>query len=157
MPSLNNLRALLDAKRFLVPCDGSNASYEALALACSQAKRNKGNVYVVHVIEVKRTLPLDADMVPEAQRGEAILTEAEHVGEALDIKIDGELLQAREAGHAIVDEAIERNIDVIVIGTEYTRPFGEYQVGRTTQFVMRNAPCQVWVFRLPARGAESKP
>jgi nucleotide-binding universal stress UspA family protein len=96
-------------------------------------------------------------MVPEAQRGEAILTEAERVGGALEIKIDGELLQAREAGHAIVDEAIERGIDVIVIGTEYTRPFGEYQVGRTTQFVMRNAPCQVWVFRLPVRGAESTP
>lgn len=157
MPSLNELHELLDARRFLVPCDGSKAAYEALALACTQAKRNKGQVYVVHVIEVKRTLPLDADMVPEAQRGEAILTEAERVGEALEIKIDGELLQAREAGHAIVDEAIERGIDVIVIGTEYTRPFGEYQVGRTTQFVMRNAPCQVWVFRLPVRGAESTP
>jgi nucleotide-binding universal stress UspA family protein len=66
------------------------------------------------------------------------------------------LLQAREAGHAIVDEAIERGIDVIAIGTEYTRPFGEFQMGRTTQFVMKQAPCQVWLFRLPARGGEGR-
>ncbi|MGH2585283.1 MAG: universal stress protein [Dehalococcoidia bacterium] len=152
MPRLDDLRSIIDARQFLVPCDGSSASYEALAFACTQAKRNKGRVFVVHVIEVKRTLPLDAEMVTEAQRGEAILTEAEHVGDELDVRVEGELLQAREAGHAIVDEAIERGIDVIVMGTEYTRPFGEYQVGRTAQFVMKHAPCQVWVFRMPTGG-----
>ena len=157
MPRLSDLHALLNARQFLVPCDGSMAAYEALALACTEAKRNKGRVFVVHVIEVKRTLPLDAEMAPEAQRGEAILTEAERLGDELDIKVEGELLQSREAGHAIVDEAIERGVDVIVLGTEYTRPFGEFQVGRTTQFVMKHAPCQVWVFRLPARAGEGAP
>jgi nucleotide-binding universal stress UspA family protein len=152
VPRLDDLRSLIDARQFLVPSDGSSASYEALAFACTQAKRNKGRVFVVHVIEVKRTLPLDAEMVTEAQRGEAILTEAERVGDELDVRVEGELLQAREAGHAIVDEAIERGIDVIVMGTEYTRPFGEYQVGRTAQFVMKHAPCQVWVFRMPTGG-----
>ena len=156
MPRLDDLRGLLDARQFLVPCDGSLASYEALALACTEAKRNKGRVFVVHVIEVKRTLPLDADMMSEAHRGEAILTEAERIGDELDVRIEGELLQAREAGHAIVDEAIERGIDVIVIGAEYTRPFGEYQVSRTVQFVMKNAPCQVWIFRMPARTGEGR-
>jgi nucleotide-binding universal stress UspA family protein len=154
VPRLEDLRTLIDARQFLVPCDGSAASYEALAFACTQAKRNKGHVFVVHVIEVKRTLPLDADMSSEAQRGEEILTEAEHIGEQLDVRVEGELLQAREAGHAIVDEAIERGIDVIVIGTEYTAPFGEYQIGRTVQFVLKQSPCQVWLFRLPSRGGE---
>jgi nucleotide-binding universal stress UspA family protein len=154
VPRLADLRALLDARQFLVPCDGSAAAYQALTLVCSQAKRNKGRVHVVHVIEVKRTLPLDADMVPEAQRGESILTEAERIGEELEVKIEGELLQAREAGHAIVDEAIERSIDVIAIGTEYTRPFGDFQIGRTAQFVLKNAPCQVWMFRMPSSGGE---
>ena len=34
----------------------------------------------------------------------------------MDFKIDGELLQAREAGHAIVDEAMERGVDLILHG-----------------------------------------
>ncbi len=154
MPRLDDLRALIDARQFLVPCDGSTASYEALAFACTQAKRNSGQVFVVHVIEVKRTLPLDADMATEAHSGEAILTEAERIGEELGVRIEGELLQAREAGHAIVDEAIERGADVIVLGAEYTRPFGAYEVGRTVQFVMKQSPCQVWILRMPARGGE---
>ena len=154
MPPPTDLRALLDARQFLVPCDGSSAAYQALALACTEAKRNRGRVFVVHVIEVKRTLPLDAEMVPEAQRGEEILTEAEHIGDDLDVRIEGELLQAREAGHAIVDEAIERGIDVVVLGMTYRRPFGEFEIGRTTEFVMKHAPCQVWVFRMPARAGE---
>ena len=155
MPRLDELGAIMDARQFLVPCDGSAASYEALAFACTEAKRSKGRVYAVHVIEVSRTLPLDADLSAEAQRGESVLLEAERIGDELGLRIEGELLQARVAGHAIVDEAIERGIDVIVIGTEYTRPFGEYQIGQTVQYVLKQAPCQVWLFRMPARGGEA--
>ena len=64
-------------KEILVPVDGSEASLDALALACSIAKRNKGKVYAVYVIEVARTLPLDADLTPEVQKGEEILAAAE--------------------------------------------------------------------------------
>ena len=35
---------------------------DAVLLACSIAKKNKGKVYAVHVIEVKRSLPLDAEL-----------------------------------------------------------------------------------------------
>lgn len=150
MPRSADLRTLLDVKEVLVPCGGSSAAYEALVQAINIAKRNKGRVYVVHVIEVKRTLPLDADMADEAQRGEEILSEAERIAEEFDFHIEGELLQAREAGHAIVDEAVERRVDAIVIGTEYTRPFGEFQFSRTAQYILKHAPCQVWVFRMPA-------
>ena len=38
---------------------------DALALACVLAKRNKGKVYAVYVIEVARPLPLDADLSPD--------------------------------------------------------------------------------------------
>ena len=157
MPSLAELRALLDVREILVPSDGSRASYEALAQAINVAKRNKGHVVVVHVIEVKRTLPLDAEMVDEAQRGEEILSEAERLADELDFEVSGELLQAREAGHAIVDEALERRVDAIVLGTEYERPLGDFQLSRTTQYVLKHAPCQVWVFRMPSPGGDIAP
>src|SRR3989337_2151076 len=93
----------------------------ALALACLLAKRNKGKVYAVYVIEVARTLPLDADLSPEAREGEEILARAEQVADALDFEVTGELLQARDAGHAIVDEAIQRGeerdaVKVLIMG-----------------------------------------
>ncbi len=134
-------------KSILVPTDGSQASMEAVALACSIAKRNKGKVYVVHVMEVKRSLPLDADLSPEAAHGEEILSQAERVADDLDFEVEGELLQAREAGHAVVDEAAERGVDVIILGVEYERPFGGYQLGKLPQYALKNAPCHVWLWR----------
>ena len=143
-----------DMKTLLVPTDGSRASMGAVALACNIAKRNKGTVYVVHVIEVKRSLPLDAELEPEASEGERILLEAEKVADEQDFQVQGELLQAREAGHAVVDEAVERGVDGIVLGVDYKRPFGEFQLGRLTQYVLRNAPCLVWVCRQPVEERE---
>jgi nucleotide-binding universal stress UspA family protein len=138
-------------KTILVPTDGSPASMEAIALACGIAKRNKGKVFVVHVIEVKRSLPLDADLTSEVAEGEGILAEAERIASDADFDVEGELLQAREAGHAVVDEAAERSADVIIIGMESERPFGGYQLGRLPQYALKNAPCHVWLWRYGAR------
>ena len=143
-----------DMKAIVVPTDGSRASMGAVALACSIAKRNKGTVYVVHVIEVKRSLPLDAELEPEASEGERILLQAEKVADEQDFEVQGELLQAREAGHAVVDEAVERGADGIILGVDYKRPFGEFQLGRLTQYVLKNAPCLVWVCRQPVEERE---
>ncbi len=135
-----------------MPVDGSQASLEALALACLLAKRNKGRVYAVYVVEVARTLPLDADLSPEARQGEEVLTRAEQVADSLDFEVSGELLQARDAGHAIVDEAIERDVDGVLLGMEYKRPLGEFQMGRTSQYILRHAPCQVVLCRSAVAG-----
>lgn len=140
-----------DLKRILVPSDGSAASMEAVALACNIAKRNKGKVHVVHVIEVQRSLPLDAELTPEATEGERILSEAEKVADEHDFEVEGQLLQAREAGHAVVNEAIEQGVDVVILGVDYKRPLGEFQLGRLTQYVLKNAPCHVWVCRGPVQ------
>jgi nucleotide-binding universal stress UspA family protein len=136
-------------RSILVPIDGSPASMDAVLLACSIAKKNKGKVYAVHVIEVKRSLPLDAEMPDEATSGEDLLTRAEKVATEADFRIEGELLQAREAGHAIVDEAMERGVELILMGAEHKAATGEYQMGRVTQYVMRAAPCSVWLWRHP--------
>ena len=134
-----------------VPVDGSHASLQAVALACDIARKNKGSVSVVHVIEVKRTMPLDAELEGEAAAGEEILTQAARVAREQDFDVDSEILQAREASHAIVDEAIERGADLIILGMEYKQPFGEFQLGRVIQYVMRSAPCEVWVCRHPVK------
>ncbi len=120
---------------------------QAVALACDVARKNKGRIYVVHVIEVKRTLPLDAPMEEEEAAGDAMLVEAESVAKKQNFEVEGEILHAREAGPAIVDEAIERRADLILLGTGYDDAFGQYHLGRVVQYTLRNAPCEVWVCR----------
>jgi len=142
---------LAGVRSILVPVDGSPASLDAVRLACSIAKKNKGIVYAVHVIEVRRSLPLDAELSDEASVGEEVLTRAEQVAADADFRIEGDLLQAREAGHAVVDEAVEKKVDLILMGAEHKAPLGEYQMGRITQYVMRAAPCNVWLWRHPVQ------
>ena len=136
-------------KSVLVPVDGSPESLQAVEFACSMAKRTKGKVHVVHVIEVRRSLPLDAELVDEAQRGEEILGQAEKVAKRQDFEVEGDLLQAREAGHAIIDEAIERQADAIVLGVPFGRPFGEFELGRVPAHMLKTAPCEVILLRMP--------
>lgn len=143
--AVDPLRALTS---FLVPVDGSDASENALAVACDVARRQRGKVTALYVIEVPRSLPLEADLVPEAQSGEEILARADRIADEHDVQVEGALLQAREAGQALVDEAIEMGADAIVVGLDYHhRPYGRFELGRLPEYVLRNAPCEVWLIR----------
>lgn len=133
--------------RVLVPVCGNNADAIALGLACDIARKSKAKVFAIFVIEVRRALPLDADLPPEVQRGEDVLLQAERVAKEMDYAVETELLQAREVGVAIVDEANERGVDLIIMGLRYKRQFGEFNLGSTVPYVLKNAPCEVWVCR----------
>jgi nucleotide-binding universal stress UspA family protein len=118
-----------------------------LELACDVARASKAQVYVIHVIEVKRTLPLDAELQDEAERGEDLLNQAEQLAENLGLTIHTDLLQARDVGSAIVDEVLERGVDLVVMGITYKKRFGEFDIGLTLPYVLKHAPCRVWVCR----------
>ena len=122
----------------------------AVDFACMIAKRTRGKVHVVHVIEVRRALALDADLTDEAQRGEEILSQAEATAHRQDFEVEGDLLQARDAGHAIVDEAVERQADAIIIGVPYRKPFGDFELSKVPAHVLKTAQCEVVLLRLPA-------
>lgn len=133
--------------RILVPVKGHPTDREAISLACRLAKASKGKVFAIYVIEVQRTLPLDAEIGPEIEKGEKVLEAVERIAEEVDFNVDSELLQGREVGPALVDEAIERNIDLMIMGVPYKRRFGEFDLGKTVPFILKNAPCRVWVMR----------
>lgn len=135
--------------RFLIPVCGETADEDAIRLACRLSRKGKGRLYVVYVIEVKRSLPLDAESEADTEKGEAVLARAEALADTLDCDVETELLHAREVGPAIVDEAVERNVDMIVMGTSYRRRFGEFDMGTTLPYVFKNAPCRVVLWREP--------
>jgi nucleotide-binding universal stress UspA family protein len=68
--------------------------------------------------------------------------------ESAHYKLETVLLQARDVGAAIVDEATERGADLIICGLPFRRRFGgDFAIGRTIPYVLKNAPCAVWVAR----------
>lgn len=135
--------------KVLVPVKGDPADEAAIRLACNIAQKTKGKVYAIYVIEVKRSLPLEAVIDPEMERGEAVLDQAERYAADADYEAETELLKAREVGPAIVDAAVEKEADLIVIGISYKRRFGEFSIGRTVPYILKNAPCRVILSREP--------
>src|ERR1700732_1832135 len=102
--------AVIRAGRILGPVNGNPTDDEAVALACEIARRGKSAVYAIYVIEVKRTLPLDVDLPPEAAKGDTVLARAERAADAFGVELATEILQARDVGTAIVDAAPERDV-----------------------------------------------
>lgn len=131
----------------LVPIVQSKASLDAVTVAATMAKPKKGRVYVVHVIEVSRSLPLNAELDAEARRGEQLIRQAEEIAAAAGYPVSGTLLQAREAGQAILDEATDNAIDAIILGIDTGVTHGGVHLGRTVEHVLKNATCAVWVVR----------
>jgi nucleotide-binding universal stress UspA family protein len=138
-----------EPKKILVLVNGNSTDSAMVVLAAQTARRGKGRVYAIHVIEVRRTLPLDADLPEERRHADAVLDRAEQTAEEQGIDIETEILQARDVGTAIVEEAIEAQADLLIMGVPYRRRFGEFDLGKTIPYVLKHAPCEVWVCREP--------
>jgi nucleotide-binding universal stress UspA family protein len=106
-----------------------------------------GKLYGVHIIEVNRSLPLGAVLDEVVERGEKILDEVEQLAAQSQLPVETELVQARDTGPALVDEAVEWGADLIVMGLPYKRRFGEFNMGKTVPYVLKNANCRVMLFR----------
>ncbi|MBM4452670.1 MAG: universal stress protein, partial [Chloroflexi bacterium] len=130
-------------KKILVAVSGSRADDEVVKLGCDLARKAKATVHIVYVIEVKRSLPLDAVIDSEMKRAEEVLNHAEQVASDRDCDVEADLVQARDVGPAIVDEARERGADLIVLGLDYKRRFGLFSLGRVIPYVIEEAPCRV--------------
>jgi nucleotide-binding universal stress UspA family protein len=140
-------------QRFLVPVNFDRVSLEAVHVAGAVAKPRRGVLHLVHVIEVGRSLPLNVELEQESRRAEQILERARlAAADSGCSNVRATVVQAREAGPAILEEARAHHIDVIVLGLPpfqgEDRPFA---IGPTAEYLLRHAPCEVWLIRRPMR------
>jgi len=140
----------MEFQQILVPVDGTEADDEVIKLACRLAKPDKGKINAIYVITVKRTLPLDVEIEPEIQKSEGILSNIECLANDNGCRIETEVLQARDVGPAIVDEAVDKDADLIVMGTSQQWPLGEFSLGEVVPYVLKNAPCRVILYKQSA-------
>ncbi len=138
---------MMAIKNILVPTNGGGADGEIIKLACSLARRSKAKVYAVYIIEVERSLSLDTQVDSETEKAEKILTQAEDTAAEADYDVETDLLQARDAGPAIVNEAVERGVDLIIMATTYKKPHGVPDLGKAVYYVLKEAPCRVLLYR----------
>src|SRR6476619_5096529 len=137
-------------RRAVAARNGGPSDERIGSLVADQAHHLKAELSAVHVVEIDWTLPLDADIAGRSEEVQRVLDTAEAVAEGSHVTLEPVLLQARDVGAAIVDEAIERDADLLVVGLPYRKRFGgDFAIGRTIPYVLKNAPCAVWVVREP--------
>ncbi len=137
--------------RIIIPVSGGPEDDRAIDLVGELAQRHPTNITLVYVVEVQQAMPLDAELPEAVARGEEVLARAEQRSrQRLPASADlvaTDLLQARSAGAAIVDEAIEQNADVILMATVISIKYGKQAIGDAAAYVIKNAPCDVIVIR----------
>lgn len=137
--------------RLVIPVAGSVIDARVLDILPDLFRKDGGSVTFLYVVEVPQSMPLDAELPGEVEEGERTLRRAETVARqklpSRAAHIVTELLQARAVGPAIVDEAIERDADAIIMTASIHRKHGRDSLGETANYVLLNAPCEVVVIR----------
>ena len=100
------------SRKVLVAVGGQAIDAETVRLASRMTDPHGGKLYAVHIIEVNRSLPLGAVLDDVVERGEKILDEVEQLVAQSQLPVETELVQARDTGPAIVDEAAEWGADL---------------------------------------------
>ncbi len=135
--------------RVLVPINGAPTDDEAVRMACRIARRQKARLYALTVLEIKRSQALGTVQDAEMNAAEALLENADGIAAEMDVEVETEILQAREAGPAIVDEVGQWGADLIVVGMPFRERFGEFHMGKTAPYILRHAACRALLFREP--------
>ncbi|MBA2523350.1 MAG: amino acid permease [Solirubrobacterales bacterium] len=147
----------------LVPVFGQDLDDEIVSTAGRLADSDprpgerRPRLELLYVIDLPLTLPLDTPP-PEARiaKAERALDRAMEVAaEYPSVEVDRSYVSARSPGEAIVEEAQLRGVEAIVIGGEAptrirggavlggVRGVRPAEVGPTTEYVLRHAPCRV--------------
>ena len=145
MSSTNGLISV--GEKILVPVAGNSGDEKALLLAGELARANKAVVEALYVIEIDHALPLDVEVAQETARAERLLQKVERLGRELKCHVEATMLQARDAGPAVVRAAVDGGCDMIVLHMAYKRQFGAFTLGQSIPYILENAPCQVLLCR----------
>jgi len=139
----------MDIDRILVAARGNGVDQVAVELACKIGRKSKAKIYIVYVLEVNRSLPVDAIIRPDIEAAEKVLMEAEEYAQANDFEVETEIIQARDVGPAIIEVARQNNVELIVMGMNYKKRFGSFTMGNAVPHVLEEAPCRVLICREP--------
>ena len=140
----------MEFRKILVPVYSIEVDAGAMELACRLlAKKDRGEICAVYVIPIARNLPLDAEVESEIKKGENVLDQMEVFAKELGCRVEADLLQAREVGPSIVDEAVARGVDLILLSLTYKRRFGQFSLGDVVPHVLKNARCRVIIYHQP--------
>jgi len=143
-------RSVFAIKRILVPTVGQPYSERAVELACRLGQEQKAEVILVNILEVPRTMPLGVPLPEAESEAVKVLERSESIVTLHGLKPKKLVQRARIAGEEIARIAGEQDVDMIVLGARAKIGLRDEILGRTSDLVLRQAPCEVIVDKLPS-------
>jgi len=144
-------------KRAVLSLNGGPTDELVIECGCKLARADESELVAVYVVQVDWRHDLDDDLEEQREEASRALDLAEGMAEKEKIPLESQLLQARDAGAALVDEAVALDADAIVLGLPYKVRFGgDFALGQTIPYVFKNAPCRVFVVREPVARSEQR-
>ena len=136
--------------RILVPMKLGVIGEEMVATAIALAKEREARVEAITVVQVPRERALEAPLPPDVARAAAdSIEEARALGEENDVEVHADAVHARSIGHAIVEEAERRRVDLIVLGSSPRWRRQSRFFSPTVDHVLKHAHCEVLVVAFP--------
>jgi nucleotide-binding universal stress UspA family protein len=136
-------------RRILVPMKLGIIGEEMVATAVKLAEEHGAEVIALHAIKVPLELALDAEMFDQEERAEASIAEARLLGADHNVKVGGVTVRTRSIGNAIVEQAVELNADLIVLGSAPRWRRQSRFFSPTVDYVLRKAPSEVLIVAFP--------
>jgi APA family basic amino acid/polyamine antiporter len=136
-------------ERILVPMKLGLIGEEVIGTALRLAEEQRCAVFALHVIRVPMDQPIDAEMIDAEEQAEASLAEAKLLAADVGVEIEVEIVRARAIGEAIVGEAREHDVELIVMGSAPRWRRQSRFFSPTVDHVLRKAHCEVMVIAYP--------
>ena len=133
----------------LVPLKLGPIGEEMVATAVKLAQESGSSVWALHVIRVPMDRPIDDEIVDEEENATAALAEAQMLGADHSVEVKGKTVRARSIGEAIVRQANELGVDLIVVGSAPKWRRQSRFFSPTVEYVLKKAPCEVLVVAFP--------
>ena len=135
--------------RVLVPMKLGPIGEEMVATAIALAKERDARVDALFVIVVPLEYAIDAPLLEREEQAAASLAEAVLLGEENGVHVEPITVRARAIGQAILEQAVERESDLIVLGSSPRWRRQSAFFSPTVDYVLRTAPCEVLVVAFP--------
>ena len=144
---------MINIQNILVPVDFTKASLYAASYAASLAQAHKARLYVLHV---KEPFPVHGRIVAgsledvqthrlqkeRAQLLKVIPEELKHSIAIEELQVTGVPVH-----RVIIEKARQLSVDVVVMASQDRKGLMRYFKKNTTQHVIQDAPCSVFVVR----------
>ncbi len=140
-------------RRILVPTVGEIYSDRAVEMACRLGREQEVVIFLAYIVEIPRTLSLAIHLEEVEKRAAEILVQASEIVRRNGLEVETVMRRGRMAGEEICALARRLDIDLIVMGIRERVGAADRLFGRTSNVVLRNAPCEVIIDRLPPSAA----